>query len=68
MAAVVMLWDDEVIPLQNNIETVGDDADLEEAYNTERQRLYVASIRARGYLLLTGVEPASEFHADLLAH
>ena len=39
---VVMACDDEVIPLQERIETVGDDADLEDVYNTERQLLYVA--------------------------
>jgi len=35
-AAVVMACDDEVIPLQERIETVGDDADLQEVYDTER--------------------------------
>ena len=35
-AVVVMACDDEVIPLQERIETVADDADLEEVYNTER--------------------------------
>ena len=32
----VMAYDDEIIPLQERIETVGDDADLQEAYDTER--------------------------------
>ena len=58
---VVMACDDEVIPLQERIETVADDADLEEVYNTERHLLYVACTRARDHLLVTGVEPASEF-------
>src|SRR5207249_1189709 len=40
-AVVVMACDDEVIPLQERIESVGDDADLEEVYNTERHLLYV---------------------------
>jgi len=62
---VVMACDDEVIPLQDRIETVGDDADLEEVYNTERHLLYVACTRARDHLLVTGVEPASEFLDDL---
>ena len=35
----VMACDDEVIPLQERIETVGDDADLQEVYETERQLL-----------------------------
>lgn len=64
-AVVVMACDDEVIPLQERIETVGDDADLEDVYNTERQLLYVACTRARDHLLLTGVAPASEFLDDL---
>ena len=62
---VVMACDDEVIPLQERIETVADDADLEEVYNTERHLLYVACTRARDHLLVTGVEPASEFLDDL---
>jgi superfamily I DNA/RNA helicase len=64
-AVVVMACDDEVIPLQERIETVGDDADLEDVYNTERQLLYVACTRARDFLLVTGVAPASEFLDDL---
>jgi hypothetical protein len=62
---VVMACDDEVIPLQERIQTVGDDADLEEIYATERHLLYVACTRARDHLLVTGVEPASEFLDDL---
>ena len=64
-AVAVMACDDEVIPLQERIETVADDADLEEVYNTERHLLYVACTRARDHLLITGVEPASEFLDDL---
>jgi superfamily I DNA/RNA helicase len=58
-AAVVMACDDEVIPLQERIETVTDDADLEEVHSTERHLLYVACARARDQLLVTGVNPAS---------
>ena len=50
-AVVVMACDDEVIPLQERIETVGDDADLQEVYDTERHLLYVACTRARDQLL-----------------
>ena len=57
--------DIEVIPLQERIETIGDDADLQEVYDTERHLLYVACTRARDHLLVTGVEPASEFLQDL---
>jgi mRNA-degrading endonuclease RelE of RelBE toxin-antitoxin system len=66
-AVVVMACDDEVIPLQERIETVGDDADLQEVYDTERHLLYVACTRARDHLLVSGVEPPSEFLDDLLA-
>jgi len=62
---VVMACDDEVIPLQERIETVADDADLEEVYNTERHLLYVACTRARDHLLVTAAAPASEFLDDL---
>jgi len=64
-AVVVMACDDEVIPSQERIETVTDDADLEEVYSTERHLLYVACTRARDHLLVTGVEPTSEFLDDL---
>jgi ATP-dependent exoDNAse (exonuclease V) beta subunit len=60
-----MACDDEVIPLQERIETVGDDADLQEVYDTERHLLYVACTRARDHLLVTGVAPVSEFLDDL---
>lgn len=63
---VVAACDDEVIPLQSRIESVVDDADLEDIYDTERHLLYVACTRARDHLLLTGVDPASEFLDDLL--
>jgi superfamily I DNA/RNA helicase len=46
-AVAVMACDDEIIPLQARIETVGDDADLQEVYDTERHLLYVACTRAR---------------------
>ena len=65
-AVAVMACDDEVIPLQERIETVGDDADLKEVYDTERNLLYVACTRARDRLLVTGVDPASEFLDDFM--
>ena len=66
-AVAVMACDDEVVPLQERIETVADDSDLEDVYNTERHLLYVACTRARDHLFVTGVEPASEFLDDLSA-
>ena len=63
----VIACDDEILPLQERIETISDEADLEEVYNTERHLLYVACTRARDQLLITGVDPASEFLDDLNA-
>ncbi len=60
-----MACDDEILPLQERIAGVGDDADLEDTYQTERHLLYVACTRAREHLLVTGVDPASEFLDDL---
>jgi mRNA-degrading endonuclease RelE of RelBE toxin-antitoxin system len=64
-AVAVMACDDEIIPLQQRIETVADDSDLEEVYNTERQLIYVACTRARDHLLVTSVAPPSEFLGDM---
>jgi superfamily I DNA/RNA helicase/mRNA-degrading endonuclease RelE of RelBE toxin-antitoxin system len=64
-AVAVMACDDEIIPSQERVETVGDDADLQEVYDSERHLLYVACTRARDHLLITGVDPASEFLDDL---
>lgn len=65
-AVAVMACDDEILPLGERIAAVGDDADLEEVYNTERHLLYVACTRARDYLMVSGVDPASEFLDDLI--
>jgi superfamily I DNA/RNA helicase len=64
-AVAVMACDDEVVPLMERIETVADDSDLEDVYNTERHLLYVACTRARDFLLITSGGPASEFLEDL---
>jgi len=65
-AVAVMGCDDEVIPLQERIETVTDEGDLEDVYNTERHLLYVACTRARDNLLVTSTSPKSEFLDDLV--
>lgn len=66
-AVAVMACDDQILPLQERLEAVGDDGDLQETYNSERQLLYVACTRARDHLLVSGVAPASEFLDDLMA-
>src|SRR5688500_5746126 len=63
-AVAVMACDDEVLPLQERIESIADDADLEEVYETERHLLYVACTRARDHLMISGLAPASEFLDD----
>jgi mRNA-degrading endonuclease RelE of RelBE toxin-antitoxin system len=64
-AVAVVACDDDVVPLQERIEAVGEDGDLQEVYESERHLLYVACTRARDILLVTGVEPVSEFLSDL---
>ena len=59
------MCNDEVLPLQARIEGVTDEGNLEEVYDTERHWLCVACTRARDHLLVTGVNPASEFLEDL---
>lgn len=64
-AVIVMACDDEIIPSQERIESVADNADLEEVYETERHLLYVACTRARDRLLVTSGDLPSEFLEDL---
>lgn len=64
-AVVVMACDDDILPLQDRIETVADEIELDEVYETERHLFYVACTRARDRLLVAGVQPASEFFADM---
>lgn len=64
-AVAVMACDDEIVPLQARIESVTDESDLEDVYNTERHLLYVACTRARDHLLVASAAPASEFIDDL---
>ena len=64
-AVAVAACDDEIMPLQSRIESVADETDLADVYETERHLLYVACTRARDRLLVTGVKPASEFLDDL---
>lgn len=64
-AVAVMACDDDVIPLQSRIESVADEVELDDVYETERQLFYVACTRARDRLLVSGVRPASEYFSDL---
>ena len=62
----VIACDDGVLPGADRIDAVVEESDLDEVYATERHLLYVACTRARDSLLVSGVEPASEFLTDLV--
>jgi hypothetical protein len=64
-AVAVLACDEEVLPLRARIEAAADEVELDEAYATERHLFYVACTRARDRLLITGVEPGSEFLEEL---
>jgi hypothetical protein len=64
-AVAVVACDDDVLPLQERIESASDESELDEVHDTERNLFYVACTRARDRLLVSGVQPASEFFADL---
>jgi len=64
-AVAVMACDEDVIPLKERMSGIGDVADLEAIYETERHLLYVACTRARDRLIVSCVEPGSEFIDDL---
>ena len=64
-SVVVTACDDQIVPLQQRIEEITDEADLEEVYATERHLLYVAITRARDHLLVSSAGAASEFMDDL---
>jgi len=65
-AVAVMACDDDALPQQDRVEAITDEGDLDEVYATERHLLYVACTRARERLLVTGVDPASEFLDDVI--
>lgn len=64
-AVAVMACDEDVLPDPARLAGIGDMAEMEAAYETERHLLYVACTRARDHLLITAVTPGSEFLEDL---
>ena len=64
-AVAVMACDEGILPLDARIEDAADDAEMDDIYETERRLLYVACTRARDRLMVSGVEPASEYLTDL---
>ncbi len=64
-AVAVMARDEPAIPAERRIADLSNEMELDDIYATERQRLYVATTRARDRLLISAVRPASEFLGDL---
>lgn len=62
---IVIACDDQILPDQDRIDTVADEVELDEVYETERHLFYVACTRAREKLVISAVKPESEFLADL---
>lgn len=60
-----MACDDDVLPNQDRINSAADEGELDEVYDTERHLFYVACTRARDSLIVSGVDPASEFFEDI---
>ena len=60
-----MACDDEALPLQSRVDEATDEDELREIFETERHLFYVACTRARDRLLITGVQPVSDFVADM---
>ena len=55
-AIAVMACDDNVLPLQERIESAADESKLDEVHDTERNLFYVACTRARDRLLVSGAK------------
>lgn len=64
-AVAVMACDDMLLPLRQRVEAAADEFELDDVIETERQLFYVACTRARDHLMVSGIEPGSEFVKDL---
>lgn len=64
-AVAVMACDDDVLPLKARLDSVADESELDDVFDTERQLFYVACTRARDRLMVSGVKPGSQFMGDL---
>ena len=60
-AVAVISCDTEVIPLQSRVESIVDEVDLEDVYNTEQTLLFIASTCLWDHLLVTGVNDREIF-------
>jgi superfamily I DNA/RNA helicase len=66
-AVAVIGLDSQIFPDEQRLLSARDEGQLDEVMSTERHLLYVAATRARDYLWMSGVDPISEFLADLIA-
>jgi len=57
----VLGCDDDIIPLRERIEAIGDDADLEEVYASERHLLYVRLYTRSDHLFVSGRRRGQSF-------
>lgn len=64
-AVVVMACDEALLPLRQRVEAVADESELDDVVETERQLFYVACTRARDQLMVSGLEPGSQFIQDM---
>jgi hypothetical protein len=62
---ILMACDEGVLPLASRIADVADDFELDEVRITEKQLFYVAATRARDRLVISAVDPGSEFIEEL---
>ncbi len=62
---VVMACDENVVPLNERIQSASEETEIEAIHQSERHLLYVACTRARDQLLISFVTPGSEFLLDL---
>ena len=62
---IVMACDDEALPLQSRVDEATDEDELNTIFETERHLFYVACTRARDHLHVSGVNPISDFVADM---
>lgn len=64
-AVAVMACDEALLPLRQRVEVVADESELDDVVETERQLFYVACTRARDQLMVSGLEPGSQFIQDM---
>jgi superfamily I DNA/RNA helicase len=64
-AVLLLACDSDIVPSEGRLLDATDEREISQIFETERHLLYVAATRARDHLWISGVEPVSEFLADL---